>query len=288
MANEQESGNGEPAAQEPDPAQSKIAAKSKPDNELPAVESPSITPATKPVVEPVAEPKPASETVIAFPPPAKDGASPAPRFRLNARHKRNALLAASVTLAAAFGAVVGAVAARGVFAPPAQSEVARVEESKAMRQTIARLSKDLATLKTTVEAANETTYAQIVKITDALAERFSREAADITGSISAPKMVSPAPLPKPAQRVAAVEPNAPARPPVVLDWIIRDVRDGYVYVQGHGDIYRVALGAPLPGLGAVEQIKRQDGRWIVVTRKGIIVSLRDRRYFESFRVSDPS
>jgi len=180
------------------------------------------------------------------------------------------------------------VAARGVFAPPAQSEVARVEESKAMRQTIARLSKDLATLKTTVEAANETTYAQIVKITDALAERFSREAADITGSISAPKMVSPAPLPKPAQRVAAVEPNAPARPPVVLDWIIRDVRDGYVYVQGHGDIYRVALGAPLPGLGAVEQIKRQDGRWIVVTRKGIIVSPRDRRYFESFRVSDPS
>jgi len=59
-------------------------------------------------------------------------------------------------------------------------------------------------------------------------------------------------------------------------------------VQGHGDIYRVALGAPLPGLGAVEQIKRQDGRWIVVTRKGIIVSPRDRRYFESFRVSDPS
>jgi hypothetical protein len=42
------------------------------------------------------------------------------------------------------------------------------------------------------------------------------------------------------------------------------------------------LGAPLPGIGPVEQIKRQDGRWVVVTPKGIIVSMRDRRYFEQF------
>jgi len=53
-------------------------------------------------------------------------------------------------------------------------------------------------------------------------------------------------------------------------------------VQGHGDIYRVSIGAPLPGLGRVEQVKRQDGRWMVLTPKGIIVSLRDRRYFEQF------
>jgi len=69
---------------------------------------------------------------------------------------------------------------------------------------------------------------------------------------------------------------------VVRDWTIRDTRDGYVYVLGHGDIYQVAIGAPLPGLGLVEQVKRKDGRWMVVTPKGIIVSARDRRYFESF------
>jgi hypothetical protein len=68
----------------------------------------------------------------------------------------------------------------------------------------------------------------------------------------------------------------------VADWSIRGARDGYVYVQGHGDIYEVVPGAPLPGLGPVEQIKRQDGRWVVVTPKGIIVSMRDRRYFEQF------
>jgi len=53
-------------------------------------------------------------------------------------------------------------------------------------------------------------------------------------------------------------------------------------VQGHGDIYQVVPGAPLPGLGPVERVKRQDGRWVVVTPKGIIVSMRDRRYFEQF------
>jgi hypothetical protein len=84
------------------------------------------------------------------------------------------------------------------------------------------------------------------------------------------------PLPQPKPRMA-LESRAPA---VVADWTIRTVRDGYVYVQGHGDIYQVSIGALLPGLGAVEQVKRQDGRWMVVTPRGIIVSQRDRAYFD--------
>ena len=52
--------------------------------------------------------------------------------------------------------------------------------------------------------------------------------------------------------------------------------------ENHGEVYQVVLGAPLPGLGPVESIKRQDGRWVVTTPKGIIVSMRDRRYFEEF------
>jgi hypothetical protein len=66
----------------------------------------------------------------------------------------------------------------------------------------------------------------------------------------------------------------------LTDWSIRDARDGYLTVQGHGDVYQVVIDAPLPGIGPVEQIKRQGGRWVVVTPKGIIVSMRDRRYFE--------
>ncbi len=72
----------------------------------------------------------------------------------------------------------------------------------------------------------------------------------------------------------------PPRVSVLTNWSIRSSRNGYLYVQGHGDVYQAAPGAPLPGLGPVEQIKRQDGHWVVVTPKGIIVSRRDRHYFE--------
>ena len=214
-----------------------------------------------------------------YPNPGALAAPVTPQFRFNAHHKRYALLAASLAFATAFGAIVGALASGGLSAPK-QSELARVEDSKATQQAIARLSKEIAALKANVETANKTAQTQIAKITDKLGERLSRERAEITGSISAPQTVTPLPVPRPAPRVAAVEAQPPARPRVVQDWTIRDVYDGYVYVQGHGDIYQVSIGAPLPGLGRVEQVKRQDGRWMVLTPKGIIVSLRDRRYFE--------
>jgi hypothetical protein len=78
------------------------------------------------------------------------------------------------------------------------------------------------------------------------------------------------PLRKNAQMVAT--PRAPRS--ILRDWWISHARDGHVYVRGHGNIYRVVPGTPLPGLGAVEQIKRQDGRWVVMTPRGIIASMR--------------
>ncbi len=200
---------------------------------------------------------------------------------MKARHKRYALLAASVAIAAALGTVVGALASGG-FSAPARPDVAAIEENRAMQQSIARLGKEITTLKASLEQANKSAHTQIGKIT----ERLDQASAEITGSISAPQtaapILAPLPPPRPAPRVAAEETQPPARTPVVQSWTIRDARGGYVDVENHGDIYQVVPGAPLPGLGPVEQVKRQDGRWMVVTPRGIIVSLRDRRYFESF------
>ena len=78
------------------------------------------------------------------------------------------------------------------------------------------------------------------------------------------------PLRKNERTVAA--PQAPRA--ILRDWWISNARNGHVYVQGHGNVYRVVPGTPLPGLGAVEQIKRQNGRWVVMTPKGIIASMR--------------
>ncbi len=273
----------------PEPAQAK--------SELPSVESPPISPSTEMPAIATDTPEPAIESIVPQAPmiepiavaasasaPEAD-AAPAPvakpRFVLKARHIHYALLAASVTFAAALGAVVGALASGG-YSTPARPDVAAIEQNKAMQQSIDRLGKEVTTLKANLEQANKSAHIQIAKIS----ERLEHATAEVTGSISAPQttapVLTPLPSPRPTQRIAAVEPPPPARPSVVAGWTIRDTHNGYVYVENHGELYQVVLGAPLPGLGPVQSVKRQDGRWVVLTPKGIIVSMRDRRYFEDF------
>ena len=261
----------------PEPTQTK--------SELPSVESPPILPAIgtpaiatdtpASAIKPIAAATPAVE-------PITDAAQVAkPRFVLRPRHKRYALLAASVTFAAALGAVVGTLASGG-FSAPARPDVAAVDENKAMQQSIARLGKEITMLKTSLEQANKSAHTQIAKIP----ERLEHATAEVAGSISAPQttasVLTPLPSPRPAPSFAAVELPPLAHQSVVAGWTIRDIRNGYVYVENHGEVYQVVLGAPLPGLGPVQSVKRQDGRWVVLTPKGIIVSMRDRRYFDDF------
>ena len=267
------------AAPKPDGVPEVTPAKS----ELPAVESPPLSPASEtPAV--ATAPAPEAEPIVAAPAieaSAEPKIATLPRFVLRPRHRRYALLAASVTFAAALGAVIGALASGG-YSAPAKPDVIAVEQNKAMQQSIAKLGKEITTLKASLDQANRSAHTQIAKIS----ERLEHQAAEITGSITAPQTTAPTatplPVPRPAQRFAAVEPPPPALPPVVADWTIHDTRNGYVFVENRGELYQVQLGAPLPGLGPVQSVKRQDGRWIVLTPKGIIVSLRDRRYFEEF------
>jgi hypothetical protein len=177
------------------------------------------------------------------------------------------------------------VAASGGFARQAPTDVAGQHERKAMQQTIARLGKEITALKTSIAAANKPGHSQVTKTGDKIidkpidkpvvaakpAEQPDPASPEITGSV---------PTPRSAPQVAAIESAPPARPVLAKGWSIRGVRGGLVYVQGRGDIYQVVPGAPLPGLGPVQSIKRQDGRWVVTTPKGIIVAVRDRQFFE--------
>jgi hypothetical protein len=43
-------------------------------------------------------------------------------------------------------------------------------------------------------------------------------------------------------------------------------------IQGRIGLIEVEVGDPLPGGGRVEAIRRQDGRWVVVTSKGLILA----------------
>jgi len=266
-------------------------------SELPVVESPPLSPAGEAAAPIAAEasiaaapaPEPVAPAIDATVPPIASLKSVElppkiwPRFTVRPRHKRYAVLAASVTFAAALGAVIGALVMGG-SPPPVKPDVAAIEQNKAMQQSIIKLNKEIAALKTNLDQANKAAHTQIAKISD----KLEQQAAEITGSIAAPQTVSAAPppsvpmavpLPRPAQRMAAAE--QPGRIPVVADWTIHDYRHGYIFVQGHGEIFQVQIGAPLPGLGPVEAVRRQEGRWVVFTPRGMIVSMRDRRYFEA-------
>jgi len=279
------------------PAGGPPAAKSEaPAAALPRVEAPSISPAK-------ADERISPEPFAVEPPVGDSPIAPALRFkplRLALRRRRMAVLAASVAAAAALGAVIGAVGATSLAGT--HEHAAGLQERKAMQQTVARLGDELSTLKTNLDAARKSAHAQstqLAKLSQSMNEKvaaaatkaneaLAKASADVTGSIAAPQTsasaeaaVTPLPQPRPQQLAAAsaVE-NAPRL--VVPGWHVRGSARGAVLVENRGDIYEVVPGANLPGLGRVESVRRVDGRWIVETPKGLIVSSappRDWRYF---------
>nr|WP_315813343.1 hypothetical protein [Bradyrhizobium sp. SZCCHNR2028] len=62
------------------------------------------------------------------------------------------------------------------------------------------------------------------------------------------------------------------KPKVVEGWVLRDVGRGGALIEGRGGLYEVYAGDPVPGLGKVDAIRKQDGRWVVVTTKGLVVA----------------
>jgi len=246
-------------------------------SKLPDIDAPPLSPASAPAAaaEPQAEAK--ANEIKVEPASAATVTTLTSRRWLRPRHKRHALLAASFLLAAGLGSVLGAFAT-GHHQPP-RTDATAVNERKALQQSIEQLNKQLAALKgdldKTTKAALDHAKAEQTQIAK-LSERLT----DITGALPArepaPPQAAAVPMPRPAPHIAAAE----SRPAVLQDWVIHGSRGGYIYVRGHGEIYQVVPGAPLPGLGPVQAIKRENGSWIVVTPKGLIVAGADRRNFE--------
>jgi hypothetical protein len=133
-----------------------------------------------------------------------------------------------------------------------------------------------------VEATNRSAGAQYTK----LVERFDRlERAQSAGGKSdaaLPKEAAKEPAKETTGSItvpsAAAAPLAPVPAPptgIVPGWAVRDVYRGVAMLQSRlGGMVEVEPGDVLPGLGRIEAIRRQDGRWVVVTSKGTITSLR--------------
>jgi hypothetical protein len=215
-------------------------------------------------------------------------------------------LAAMLAAAAVLGGFAGALATAGISSlmeqPPSTPPY-----YAAVAEALGRLDRELTQLKAGIDASAKT--ADVAKFTERLdrAEKAQAEAgtklarategldrldrrqgaptnsSDITGSIADPRSTAPGPgmsgdgrrtLPGAGGAVGA--PGAPtastAALPILEGWVVRDVYRGAALIQGRAGILQVVPGEVLPGLGRIEAVQRHDGRWEVVTTRGVIVS----------------
>jgi hypothetical protein len=230
---------------------------------------------------------------------AGDRAGPAPEVEQSSGmfgKRRLAALAAVVALAAVAGALGGALATAGLgHSLGALGDGATTAGNSALEASVARIDADIAALKASVEHSAKANTAQFGKTSDRLdkVEKAQAEPAaklaklseavdklrvapvasvaaaaapaaakEVTGSISPPATATPAAAPKPEM----------ARLPTVDGWVLRDVTNGAALIEGRRGMFEVYAGDPIPGLGRVDAIRRQDGRWVVVTGKGLIVA----------------
>ena len=276
--------------------------------EPPKIEVPKIEARVEPKAESKPEPKPGKLIVMAPSERSWDREDFAPHVKADAPReagskRRLSAMAAVVALAAGVGAISGALATAGMmhFASPAQAPV-QVTDTSALDASVARIDADLVALKANVEHSSKTGLSQFNRANDRLdklekaqAEPLARiaklsEAVDklrvappaapaqaaaaaapareITGSV-APTQVATAAAAAP---VAAAPKPEVGRLPTVEGWRLRNAGNGGALIEGRDGLYEVYPGDPIPGVGRVDAIRRQDGRWVVVTSKGLIVA----------------
>lgn len=196
-------------------------------------------------------------------------------------------IAALALIAGGIGAIGGAVANEGVRAlfSPGNDAIAATasfaQDVQQLKDALAQAKTDLATLKASTDQVTKASNSQVGKIGDRLdriekaQDRIEKaqtepnakiaklsEALDKLRTQPAPETTASIPEPKPE----------PKKPPVLQGWTLRDVQSGIALVQGAQGLFDVEPGDPLPGLIKVEAIRRENGRWVVVTNKGWIVA----------------
>jgi hypothetical protein len=221
--------------------------------------------------------------------------------------RRIAAIAAVVALAAVAGAAGGAFATATFM--HGGSDVAVNGSQTSLEASLSRIDSDMQALKAGLDHTSKLGMTQFNKTSERL-DKLERAQAEPTAKIArlseavdklraapttVPAVAAAAPVasfaskettgsigPTPAQQAAAkidAKTDAKAdvktevgRLPTLEDWVLRDVAYGGALIDGHRGTYEVYAGDVIPGLGRVDAIRRQDGRWVVVTSRGLIVA----------------
>jgi len=149
----------------------------------------------------------------------------------------------------------------------------RIEKVQAEHLTrIARLSDVVDKLRVTAASASAREMQPAAMPTTARETASTAPAVPMALTPAPPAMAGPAAsVSAGAGSPAASARNDVARLPVVEGWRLRDAGNGRALIEGRGGLYEVFAGNPVPGLGRIDAIRRQDGHWVVVTSKGLIV-----------------
>jgi hypothetical protein len=192
------------------------------------------------------------------------------------------VLAASLALAAALGGMGGVLGASSFMRPTtaiiAAGAKTGLEEIHALKENIVLARAEIAALKVSVDAGIRNASAQFTKLGERI-DRVERIQAEPVAKLS--KAVET--LDRLARSETAGQTTGSITPPpatgganagVVEGWVVRDVYRGTALIEGRMGMIEVDKGDTVPGLGRVDAIRKQDGRWVVVTSKGLIMPSR--------------
>ncbi len=191
------------------------------------------------------------------------------------------VMVASLAAAAAVGAMLGAVVASGVARPTPVAAAPKIgiEELNALKEQVVQARVELAALKSNIDAGHRSANQQFTRITERV-ERMERVQAEpiskLTKAVESFERLRRAEIALHGDVTASITPPQPVagqagKAGTVDGWVLRDVRRGTAYIEGRMGVIEVDQGDMVPGLGRVEAISKKDGRWVVVTSKGLIV-----------------
>lgn len=234
--------------------------------------------------EPFAKPNLATKSAPDAKPSAKPSFDEAPPNFLREHSVRPVItkvqsgyarLAAMIALAIAIGAVAGGLLMRTFSesaAPTSSAEQKGLQENVVLLRTaMMALKEDLSVLRAGLDTSGRVVTGHISRLTDRL-DRAERTQVEPQAKLSkAIEMLEKLERRGETTGTIAAATIAAAKPAIIQGLSIRRVTNGVAVIESKQGLTEVERGTVLPGIGRVENIAKQDGRWVVVTPRGLIV-----------------
>lgn len=217
---------------------------------------------------------------------------------------RPAWVAPLAALAVAIGLVITACTGVIVYMTmqPSRTSATTSTEIRNLRDTVAQLrrqvsgvSETLDGLRTAVDLSSKATTDRFGRFADNL-DRIERVSSSSTAKLdklaqaqaglSALANSQPQPpalsMPMVASAASSGDSTGSVSPPesasvpkkVVKGWFVRQAYEGIAILQGPNGVVEAVLGQQVPGLGHIDEIKNENGRLVVLSSAGAILSAR--------------